>query len=577
MSEERAVIIRVRFVIVAFLLASGVFGAAATQAQRGERAAPPDLIIHNGRVYVGPGQPRAEAVAVAGNRIVRVGTSAAIRQLAGPATAMIDARGGAVLPGFNDSHLHFISGGLGLDRVNLLDAETLDAIRKKIREFAAANPSAPWVQGRGWYYSPFPGGLPTRQQLDELVPDRPAYMRCYDGHTGWANTKALQLAGITRDTPDPTDGIVVKDPITGEPTGVLKEAAQRLMSKVLPKTTREDQLRAVSAAVGEANRLGITSIQEAGTSDAELALFEEVRRNGGLTVRVYGALSVDERLNDAEADKLDAIRARYAKDPIIRVGAVKIMLDGVVEAHTAAMLAPYSNKDSVGHANYTPDELKRIVTLVDKRGWQVFTHAIGDGAVRMTLDAYEQAARVNPPLAQGRRHRIEHAETIDPADIPRFGKLGVIASYMPFHANPSPAQLDVWSANLGPARSARGWICRTLIDAGARLTFGSDWPVVSLDPRLEVNMAVTRRTPEGLPPAGWNAREAIGLETAIDAETSGAAFASFEESRKGRIAPGLLADIVVLSTDIFSAPPAGFLGGVVETTIFDGKVVYRRK
>jgi predicted amidohydrolase YtcJ len=571
------VTIRVRTIIAACSIVAGAVGVATSGASRSGAVGPVDLIVHNGRVYTGAGQPRADAVAVAGSTIVQVGSNADIKALAGPATVLLDARGGAVVPGFNDSHLHFISGGLGLDRVNLLDAESLDAIRKKIREYAAANPTSAWVQGRGWYYSPFPGGLPTRQQLDELVPDRPAYMRCYDGHTGWANTKALQLAGITRDTPDPTDGIIVKDPVTGEPTGVLKESAQRLMSKVLPKTTREDELRAIRAAVSEANRLGITSIQEAGTSESELALFDEVRRGGGLTLRVYAALSADDRLTEEGADTLDGVRARYSRNPIIKVGAIKIMEDGVVEAHTAAMLAPYSNKDTVGHANHTPDELKKLVTLVDRRGWQVFTHAIGDGAVRMTLDAYEDAARVNPRPAQGRRHRIEHAETVDPADIPRFGRLGVIASYMPFHANPSPAQLDVWSANLGPARAARGWICRTLIDAGARLTFGSDWPVVSLDPRLEVNMAVTRKTPEGLPPAGWNAQEAISLEAALDAATSGAAYASFEETTKGRLAPGLLADIVVLSTDIFSTPPARLLDGVVDATIFDGKVAYRRK
>jgi hypothetical protein len=285
---------------------------------------------------------------------------------------------------------------------------------------------------------------------------------------------------------------------------------------------------------------------------------------------------VTDAMTAADADKFDAFRKQYAANTQIKVGAVKVMADGVIEAHTAAMLEPYSNNPTAGHANYAPQELQRVVTMMDRRGWQVMTHAIGDGAVRMTLDAYEAAARANPPPPAGRRHRVEHAETIDPADIPRFGRQNTIVSYMPFHANPSPAQLDVWTANIGPGRSSRGWICRTLQQAGARQVFGSDWPVVALDPRLEINMAVTRRTPEGQPKAGWLPDQAISLESAIDAMTMAGAYASFEEAKKGRLAPGLLADIVILSKDIFAQPPARFLDAIVDVTILGGKVVYAR-
>ncbi len=568
---------RIATLIVAVIVTATIAAGLIVGAQRDDHSGPVDVIVYNGRVYQGAGKPLAEAVAIRGHEILRVGANAEIKPLGGRATQVIDAHGGAVLPGFIDAHLHFISGGLGIDRIDLLDAETLDAIKRKIRGYAAANPDRPWVLGQGWYYSPFPGGLPTRQQLDDLVPDRPAYIRCYDGHTGWANTKALQLAGITRETPDPPDGIVVKDPATGEPTGILKEAAQGLMSKVMPKVTHADRLRAIRAAVAEATRLGVTGIQEAGASESDLELFDEVRRAGDLKVRVYAAVSVDDLKTDADADGIEDLRQRYGSDPFLRVGAIKLMLDGVIEAYTAQMLAPYSNNPgTTGHANYTPEALDRIVRIADRHGWQVFTHAIGDGAVRMTLDAYERAAAANPAPARGRRHRIEHAETIDPADIPRFAKLGVIASYMPFHANPSPAQLDVWTANIGPERSARGWICRTLLDSGAHLAFGSDWPVVSLDPRLEINMAVNRTTADGNPPGGWGPDQKIRLEAAIDAITSGAAYASFNEQRQGRLAPGLLADLVVLSTDIFAGPPARLLDGVVDLTMVDGKVVYRR-
>lgn len=535
-----------------------------------------DLIIYNGRVFTGPGQPVAEALAIRGNEIVRVGANRDLKKLRDRGTTMLDAHGGSVLPGFNDSHLHFVSGGLSLDRVNLLDAETLDAIGTKIREFAAANPAQSWVLGRGWYYSPFPGGLPTRQWLDELVPDRPAYMTCYDGHTAWVNSRALELAGVTKDTPDPANGVVVKDPVTGEPTGVLKEAAMALVSKILPETTAADRVRAIKAAVKEANRFGITSVQEAGSNESQIALFEEVRKSGDLNVRVYAALSATDTLTEAEADALDRIRTRYASDPVIRVGAIKMMIDGVIEAHTAVMLAPYANKATTGQPKYAIDAFNRTVTMLDKRGWQILTHAIGDGAVRLTLDAYERAAAANPAPLRGRRHRIEHGETIDPADIPRFAKTGTILSYMPFHANPTPAQLTVWTTNIGPERASRGWICRTMLDKGATLTFGSDWPVVSLDPRLEVQMAVTRKTPGGEPPDGWLPGQAITLGEAIAGVTAWPAYASFEEQRKGTIAPGHLADIVILSTDVFALPTSNLLDATVTVTVFDGKVVYQR-
>jgi predicted amidohydrolase YtcJ len=382
--------------------------------------------------------------------------------------------------------VHFVSGGIGLERVNLLGAESLDAIRKK------------------------------------------------------------------------------------------KEAAMDLTGNVLPEASDQDRVRAIRAAVEEAHRFGITSIQEAGTSEDRIALFEEVRKTGGLHVRVYAAMAADATTSEAEADTLDAFRTRYANDPVIRVGAIKLMLDGVIEAHTALMLAPYANKPSSGQSMYAPGEFVRVVNRFDRRGWQIFTHAVGDGAVRMTLDAYEGAARVNLVPQRGRRHRIEHAETIDTADIPRFAKTGTLISYMPYHANPTPAHLDVWTANIGPERSARGWIVRTLLDRQARVTLGSDWPVVSLDPRLEINMAVNRRTPDGKPVDGWFPEQGVSLDEAIEAMTAWPAYASFEDHRKGKLAPGQLADVVILSADVFSLAPERFLDAVVTMTIFDGKIVYER-
>jgi predicted amidohydrolase YtcJ len=561
-------------IVVGILVATLVAGiiARARRADLGEGA---DLVVLNGRVYAPGGTPASpEAVAVRANRVLKVGTTSEIKQTVRKGTVVLDAHGGSVLPGFNDAHLHLMSGGLGLQQVDLLDSVTLEQIDQTIRTYAAAHPEKPWVLGRGWYYTPFPGGLPTRQQLDALVPDRPAFIRCYDGHTGWATSKALALAGITRTTPDPKGGIIVKDPKTGEPTGALKEAAQDLLDKVLPKPSRQDKLQAIRAAVAQAHRFGITSVQNADGDAEEIGLFDEVRRAGDLKLRVYMAMSVDSPFGEADADRLDQIRTRFGDDPLLRTGAAKLYIDGVIEAHTAVMLAPYANRPTKGEPLFSADELNRIVALLDRHGWQVMIHAIGDGGVRMALDACEHAAAVNPAPARGRRHRLEHIETVDPADIPRFGRLGVIAVQQPFHGNPSGNQLDVWIANIGPERASRGWAQKSISAAGGRLAMGSDWPVVSLDPRLELNMAVNRTTPEGTPPGGWLPEQKIPLGDAIDAYTSGAAYASFEEGRKGRIAPGMLADMVVMSNDLSALPPARLLDAVVRVTIFDGKVVY---
>ena len=567
---------RVTALVVALVVGATLAAGLIVRAQRDDGTTLADLVVRNGRVFAADGGAAlGEAVAVRGNRVLRVGTNAEIDRLRRLDTVVVDARGGTVMPGFNDGHVHFVSGGLGLEKVDLLDAPTLDRIREKITAFAAAHPDRPWVLGRGWYYEPFPGGLPTRQVLDELVPDRPALMVCYDGHTSWANSRALALAGITRDTPDPPNGVVVKDPRTGEPTGVLKEAAQRLLDRVVPEPTREDRLRAIRAGMQNAHRLGVTSVQNASGGAEEFELYDQLKRAGELKLRVYSAVSLDATATEADAARLDALRARYGDDPLFRTGAVKLMIDGVIEAHTAVMLAPYANRpDTKGTPMHSQAELDRVVALMDRHGWQVMIHAIGDGGIRMALDAYERAAAANPAPERGRRHRIEHIESTDPADIPRFGRLGVVASMQPFHANPSPNQINVWSGNIGPERASRGWVYRSIGDAGGRLVFGSDWPVVTLDPRMGINMAVNRTTPDGIPPGGWYPAERMPLARALEAYTSGAAWASFEEARKGRLAPGMLADIVVLSADLFELPAARLLDATVTATIFDGQVVY---
>jgi predicted amidohydrolase YtcJ len=561
---------------VAFIVGLTVIAGLIVGAQR-EDDGPVDLIVINGQVYSADRDDLAEAVAVRGNKVIRVGTNREIQRLRRAQTTVIDARGGAVLPGFNDAHAHLVSGGLSLDQVSLDGATTVDEIKETIRVWAAAHPERQWITGRGWYYQPFNGAMPTRQMLDALVPDRPAYLIAYDGHTGWANSAALKAAGITRRTRNPANGIIVRDARTGEPTGALKEAAMALMSTVAPQPTQEDRVAAIRAAIDEAHRLGITSVQDAGGPASDLELYDRLRKRNQLTLRVYQALRADATLDEAGLEELEQIRTRFADDPLLKTGAIKLVADGVIEAHTAAMLEPYANRGAIkGEARFTAEQMNRIVGMLDRRGWQVMTHAIGDAAVRMTLDAYAAAATTNPLPERGRRHRIEHIETIDPDDIPRFGALGVIASFQPVHATPSPAPGDVWSTNIGEARAARGWLWSSIARAKGPLAFGSDWPVMTFDPRVGLHVAVTRTTLDGLPKGGWIPAERLPLRRAIQVYTRDGAWASFDEQRKGTLTRDMLADIVVLSDDIFSAPPARLTTTEVVVTIADGKVVYRR-
>ena len=560
---------------VAFIVGVTVIAGLIVGAQR-EDDGPVDLIVINGRVYAGEGDELAEAVAVRGNKVIRVGNNREIQRLRRAQTTVIDAKGGAVLPGFNDAHAHLVSGGLSLDQVKLDDAKTVDEIKDTIRVWAEAHPERQWITGRGWYYQPFNGAMPTRQMLDALVPDRPAYLVAYDGHTGWANTAALKAAGITRATKNPAGGAIIRDP-RGEPTGALKETAMALMSKVAPQPTEEDRLAAIGAAIDEAHRLGITSVQDAGGPATDLELYDRLRKRNQLTLRVYQALRADASLTEAGLEELEQIRTRFADDPMLKTGAVKLVADGVIEAHTAAMLEPYANRSIKGEARFTAERMNAVVDMLDRRGWQVMTHAIGDAAVRMTLDAYEAAAVKNPRPERGRRHRIEHIETIDPADIARFGKLGVIASFQPVHGTPSPTPGDVWSTNIGEERASRGWLWNSIAKTRGPLAFGSDWPVMTFDPLSGLHVAVTRTTPDGLPKGGWIPAERLPLRQAIQVYTRDGAWASFDEQRKGTLARDMLADIVVLSDDIFSAPPARLTTTEVAVTIADGKVVYRRE
>jgi predicted amidohydrolase YtcJ len=539
---------------------------------------PADILIVNAKAFTADSAATiAEAVAITGNRITRIGTRAEVEALKGDSTRVIDAHGATVTPGMNDAHVHFLQGSLALDEVDLLDAEQYGQVQQKIRAFAAAHHDRAWVRGHGWLYGAFPGGMPNRQQLDSLVPDRPAVMECYDFHTRWVNSKALELAGITRHTPDPPNGTIVRDPETGEPTGALKEAAASLIDKVLPKPTAAEKLQALRLGFAEAQRYGITSVTDASTFLDELGLFDSLNRAGQLGVRMYIALQVDSGFTEKDADRFDSLRTAHGDTPMLRMGAVKLYADGVIEAHTAWMLENYANKASRGRPDHTPASLNRIVAMMDRRGWQILIHAIGDAGIRMSLDALARADSANPAHARGRRNRIEHIEAVSAADIPRFGRLGVIASMQPFHANPNDNIFSVWAANIGPERASRAWNWKSILDGGARLAFGTDWPVVGIDPRPGMHVALTRQTPAGKPENGFVPSQRLPLRTVLQTFTAGNAWAEFDDQRKGVLKPGMLADLAVWSTDLFALPVDKVKDARVELTILDGKVVYEGK
>jgi predicted amidohydrolase YtcJ len=458
--------------------------------------------------------------------------------------------------------------------VDLAGLTTLQQVQDKIRAFAADKPADMWIKGRGWLYTPFTNGSPTKAQLDAVVPDRPAVMTCYDGHSVWVNSRVLELAGITKATKDPVNGVIVRDPKTGEPTGHLKESAADLIRHVLPAVTDDERREALETAVRHANQFGITSIQNAGGTVDEMALYDAARQAGKLTVRAYLATSARSGITEADIDAMDAAWKRYGDDPTVRTGIVKMYADGVIESKTAAMLAPYAGTKSAGEPNFTPDELNRIVTMFDRRGWQIQIHAIGDRAIRMSLDAFEKAAAASPPPARGRRHRLEHIEAISADDIARFGKLGVIASQQPIHVALGDTNQAVpagpWPDAIGRERASRAWVWKSIHASGGRLTFGSDWPVAPLDPGQGIWLASTRVKADNA------VDQRLRIDEAIAGYTKWAAYASFDEQRKGALRPGMLADVVVLTTDITSAPISSPTGVVAAITIFDGKVVHER-
>ena len=524
-----------------------------------------DLVAVNGHVFtVNSSQPWAEAIAVCGDRIERVGTTAEVLAIAAPGARRIDLQGRTVLPGFNDSHVHLIDGATELVGVDLREARSSADAAGSIGAFAKRQPKGRWILGGFWDHERWPGqALPTHALIDAVTPDNPVFVQRLDGHMGLANALALKLAGITRDTPVPSGGAIVKD-AAGEPTGILKDNAMDLIAKVVPPPTLDETLDKARAALRHAASLGVTTIQDMTASATELRAYQELRARGELPVRITSIQ------NHSIQGLIDAGVSTGFGDDWLRIGGRKFFADGAMGSGTAAFFAPYSDDRSTsGLLIQPPEALETAMFEADAAGFQLVVHAIGDRANAMVLDIIEKLEKERG--MRDRRPRIEHAQVVRPEDKARFASLGVIASIQPSHCIDDMHWAE---KRIGPARSAFAYNFKSFVDVGVRVSFGTDWFVEPLDPMIGLYAAVTRQFPDGTPPGGWFPGERITLAQAVEFYTAGSAYAEFAETRKGRLAPGYLADFVVLSKPIFEIAPKEILETHPVLTVVGGRVAY---
>jgi hypothetical protein len=616
--------LRTKFAIVlllAVVCALAAFAPQGSGAQTGRRRV--SLVLTNGKVFTADARGHvAEAVAVDGNRIVAVGTSREIAERYDGART-VDLKGRLVTPGFNDAHIHFLGGGLSLLRVNLIGAKTLAEAKARVAARVREVRPGVWITGRGWDHTLWGGEWPTKKDLDEVAPANPVILQRVDGHVSWVNTLALQKGGVTRTTQAPQGGEILHD-AAGEPTGILKETAGGLVTRVVPPATREENMEALTRALEEARRYGITSVSANDVpSSAATPLYRELLKEGKLTVRVAEWQQFERTVEELKRERAEF--ESHRDDPLrLRLTALKGYVDGTLGSRTAAMLAPFADDPhNSGIPRMPPEELTRMIVERDAAGFQIALHCIGDRANRMALDGFAAALKANPRptpapattaakqnaggptsstttyngqiLRKGEftftityqedergarreanrtRHRVEHAQVVSPLDFARFRDLGVVASMQPAHAISDKR----WAQDrLGEYRVLGAYSWHTFMAHGVAVPFGTDWPVEPINPYLGLYAAVTRQSTEGDPVGGWWPEERLSIEDAIRNYTAEPAYASFEEREKGQVAVGMLADLVVHSQDLLTVRPDEILRTEPDLTIFDGRVVYEKK
>lgn len=528
-----------------------------------------DLIITGAKIWtVDKTMPSAEAVAVLGERIVAVGSSADVDAWRGPHTRVIDAAGKLLLPGFNDAHVHFVSGGKQLDSVQLNDASSPQEFARRIADRTKLTPKGEWITGGNWDETKWnPSNLPTKELIDGLTPDTPVFVSRYDGHMGLANSMALRLAGITSKTPDPPGGRIVRD-AQGNPTGALKDAATDYIDKVIPPLSHDQRLRIVKRALAYAASVGVTSVQHMVADYDDIAVYAELLQRGELTTRIYAAPLITQVDDQAKLGIGHAFGGPY-----LRIGAVKAFADGSLGSGTAYFYEPFLNQGN--NRGLLSDEMHPISLMRDRylkadaAGLQICTHAIGDEGISTILDLYADLIKAHGEA--DRRLRIEHAQHMAAKDFERFAQLHVIASVEPYHAIDDGRFAE---SRIGHDRASRTYAFRTFLDHGVRLAFGTDWEVAPLDPVITVYAAVTRATLDGKNPNGWFPEQKLSVAEAVEAYTMGSAYAEFQENEKGSITPGKLADMVLLSDDIFSIAPERIRDVKVLKTFVGGKLVW---
>ena len=539
-----------------------------------------DLILVHGKIWTeNPRQPEAQGLAIRGNRVAAIGGDEVILKFAGPNTKTIDLKGRRVVPGFNDAHVHFYMGGDGLTSVHLHDAGTREEFRKLIANFASNKKKGEWILNGNWDHERWsPAQLPTHELIDDVTSDNPVFVNRSDGHMCLANALAMKLAGVDRNTRDVPGGVIVRD-AAGNPTGVFKDAAKSLIERVMPWPSQEHIINSILAAQEYAASNGVTSVQDMGVYTAQgveatvevIRVYQILQKQGKLKIRISTHIPLPEWRRDASAGVMAAMG-----NEMIRVGALKSFADGSLGSTTAWFFEPYTDApDTSGIASdelLHPDEMYEHMREADAAGLQIAVHAIGDRANNNILNFFERLEKENP--SWDRRLRIEHAQHLRPTDIPRFAQLHVIASVQPYHAIDDGRWAD---QRIGPERVKTTYAFRSLLDAKVVLAFGSDWFVAPISPLMGIYAATTRRTLDGKHPNGWTPEQRISVPEAVHAYTMGSAYAAMEDSIKGSLEPGKVADLAVLSDDIFQINPIQIQNTKVDMTIFDGQVIFERK